>query len=182
MVLDAADSRACGSIADKLSIIMENILKRLSRLDQGKITAMVLTVVSNNEDVSDKFIEFILSNLGILRQFLKQKRLLDLVTKYIWDKHCQLWCDWLVARQEVELHMKQFNALSSIIESCRGLFEEQGLSDTALETEQFKAAYSKLQIEKALLNLNEPSMLARNVELEESYRSNVNQHEEDRYL
>ena len=34
----------------------------------------------------------------------------------IWDKHCQMWCDWLVERQEVALHMKQFNVLSSIIE------------------------------------------------------------------
>ena len=34
----------------------------------------------------------------------------------IWDKHCHMWCGWLVERQEVALHMKQFNVLSSIIE------------------------------------------------------------------
>ena len=51
-----------------------------------------------------------------------------------------------------------------------------------LETEQFKAAYSKLQIEKALLNLNEPSMLSRKVELEESYKPSVSQDEEEGYL
>lgn len=181
-VLDMAESTACSLIAGKLSVLMDDILKKLSRLDQGKLTAVVFSVVQSNEDVSDKFIDFILLTLGGLRKFVKQKHLLDFATKYIWDKHCQLWCDWLVARQEVPLHMKQFNVLSSIIETCRSLFEEQGLSDVALETEQFKAAYSKLQIEKALLNLNEPSMLSRKVDLEESYKSTVNQDIDDQYL
>ncbi len=46
-----------------------------------------------------------------------------------------------------------------LFQTCRSLFENQGLTEQSLETEQFKAAYDKLMIEKTLFNLKEPSEL-----------------------
>eukprot|EP00794_Sanderia_malayensis_P006225 gene6225-6941_t len=172
-VLDAAENKIATEISNKLATIMENVLKRLARLDQGKFTSIFASKMPSNDTVIEKFIEFILSNLGNLLLYVKGRRLMALVLKVIWDKHCQLWCDWLVERQEVALHKIQFDILSAIIECCRSQFENQGLNEQTLETEQFKAAYSKLQIEKALLNLNEPSMLSRDIGELESYRADA---------
>ncbi|XP_065067036.1 calcium-dependent secretion activator 1-like isoform X2 [Rhopilema esculentum] len=181
-VLDVAESTVCELISNKLSTIMDDILKKLARLDHGKITSYVFSVVQNSEETADKFIEFILSNLGNFRKFIRQKRLLDFVSKVIWDKHCQMWCDWLVERQDLPLHMQQFNVLSCIIEASRRLFEDQGLTEAVLETEQFRAAYSKLQTEKAVLDLTESSMLSREVKMEESYKSKSSTSENEDYL
>ena len=66
------------------------------------------------------------------------------------------------------------NVLYFLFQHCRNLFEQDGLKDTDLENDNYKAAYSKLQLEEAMLNLNqdEPPRMTRDYEIK-SYESRI---------
>ena len=61
---------------------------------------------------------------------------------------------------------------------CRDLFEKEGLTCDDLENDQYKAAYKKLQIEEAMLNLSEETIFNREYQIT-SYQRQTQQCDSD---
>ena len=65
------------------------------------------------------------------------------------------------------------------------MFEGEGLTDSELENDNYKEAYSKLQLEEAMLNLTETLNLTREIEVK-GYQSNIqgnySDYEDDWYM
>ncbi|XP_047122675.1 calcium-dependent secretion activator 1 isoform X1 [Hydra vulgaris] len=165
-------------IIDKLCLIMKELLKKLARYDQGKLSSKILNLMKPTEDVAEDFYHFVVRNIRELRKTVECESYVFTLEKALWEKLCSLLSSWLVQRQEVALHVYQFKVLSNIVEPCRKLFEQEGLTQNDLENDDYKAAYSKLKLEEAMLNLTEPTMLTREIEVK-SYESKIQKGDSD---
>ncbi|XP_057297243.1 calcium-dependent secretion activator 1-like isoform X2 [Hydractinia symbiolongicarpus] len=181
--IQSSQTETISAIVEKLTLVLQDMLKKLARYDHGTITSKIFTLLKPKEEVAGDFFHYIVCNIREFRNSMASETYVFNLEKALWEKLCELLCAWLITRQEVPLHEYQLRVLSSILEPCRKLFEQGGLTITDLENDNYRAAYKKLQIEATMLHMNE-NVFEREVDEVKGYKSriqNSSEYEEDEY-
>uniref|UniRef100_H2Z3C0 Calcium-dependent secretion activator 1 n=1 Tax=Ciona savignyi TaxID=51511 RepID=H2Z3C0_CIOSA len=159
-VLESAFSQMESQIVDKFTKVLESVLAKLSRYDEGSFTASLFTLTFCSENVlalevikpgmelANNFIYFIRANQDILRDTISDELFVEALFLNWYEKGVNVLSAWLTERAELQLHLHQLKTLIKIFKKFYHDFEMQGV--TGVRTNKnFESVHKRLTVEEA---------------------------------
>ncbi|XP_061750358.1 calcium-dependent secretion activator 2 isoform X3 [Nerophis ophidion] len=159
VLIDEAFKDMISSLVSKLSAVLDGVLSKLSRYDQGTFFSSVLSftvkaagkyveVPKAGTDMADTYIAFIRHNQDILRDSIKDELYLEKIFDQWYSSSMKMVCGWLTDRLDLQLHLYQLKTLIKMVKTFRD-FRLQGVLDTTLSNKNYESVYSRLALEEA---------------------------------
>ncbi|CAL7937292.1 unnamed protein product [Xylocopa violacea] len=159
----------------KLVTVLEAILSKLSRYDEGFI-ASILTftkVSGNGKEMGQAYVSFTRNCMDQIRgKVLDELWILTFFEQW-YTAQIQMLCTWLSERLDHNLHLYQCTCLAHIVKKIYSDFELQGVIEEKLNSTTYQTIYKRMQTEEATCALT-------SVQNEEGLSENGNDDEVER--
>ncbi|XP_028398067.1 calcium-dependent secretion activator 1-like isoform X2 [Dendronephthya gigantea] len=138
-------------IVAKIDTVLEGLLKKLSRYDQGTIKSHIFSLSSQTDEARIKYIQFCQVNLGQIQNSIHDDRSRKKLLRNWYGHLMRLLVTWLTDRISLKLHPYQLQTLFPLVKSFPEDFAVYGLkSSRVLHSSNYKRVYSRLQVEETL--------------------------------
>ncbi|XP_056271706.1 calcium-dependent secretion activator 2 isoform X2 [Pseudoliparis swirei] len=149
VLIDDAFKDMISSLVAKLSAVLELVLSKLSRYDEGTFFSSILSFTKPGMDLADTYITFIRQNQDILRDRVNDELYTEKVFE-LWYGGCMAaLCVWLAERVDLQLHAYQLKTLIRIVKKTYRDFRLQGVVDVSLNSRSYEAVHRRLAVEAA---------------------------------
>ncbi|KAL4226400.1 secretion activator [Mactra antiquata] len=141
-------------IIEKLLSVLESVLSKLSRYDEGTFFSSILSLTKPVNELGKAYVDFMRGNLDILRQKIIDELFVLSIFEQWYHDQMKMVCDWLTDRLDLSLHPYQLTCIMAIIRKCYSDFELQGVLENTLNSKTYQTICSRLQVEEAKHSLS----------------------------
>ncbi|XP_053377981.1 calcium-dependent secretion activator 1-like isoform X2 [Mercenaria mercenaria] len=136
-------------IIEKLLSVLESVLSKLSRYDEGTFFSSILSLTKPVNELGKSYVDFMRGNLDILRQKIIDELFVLSIFEQWYHDEMKMICDWLTDRLDLSLHPYQLTCIMAITRKCYSDFELQGVLENTLNSKTYQTICSRLQVEEA---------------------------------
>ncbi|KAI4879219.1 hypothetical protein NFI96_024951 [Prochilodus magdalenae] len=163
----------------KFVVILESVLAKLSRYDEGTLFSSFLSFTKPGMDVADAYVTFVRHSQDVLRDKVNEEmyieRLFDSgyvclclsvlleITAFVlqqwYTSTMNLLGTWLTDRMDLQLHLYQLKILIRIVKKKYRDFRLQGVLDSTLNSKMYETVKNRLMLEEATASVRDGGML-----------------------
>ncbi|KAM8891048.1 calcium-dependent secretion activator 2-like isoform 3-T3 [Spinachia spinachia] len=149
VLIDEAFKDMISSLVAKLTAVLDGVLSKLSRYDEGTFFSSILSFTNPGMDLADTYITFIRQNQDALRDGVADELHVDEVFEQWYSGAMKAACVWLADRLDLQLHTYQLKTLIKIVKKTYRDFRLQGVLDATLNNKSYETVYARLAGEEA---------------------------------
>nr|XP_057942247.1 calcium-dependent secretion activator 2 isoform X2 [Doryrhamphus excisus] len=160
VLIDEAFKDMVSSLVSKLSAVLDGVLSKLSRYDEGTFLSSILSftvkaaakyveVPKPGMDLADTYITFVRQNQDILRERINDELYIEKVFDQWYGSSMKVVCVWLADRLDLQLHLYQLKTLIKIVKKTYRDFRLQGVLDGTLNNNSYETVFNRLSVEEA---------------------------------
>ncbi|XP_047452355.1 calcium-dependent secretion activator 2 isoform X6 [Mugil cephalus] len=146
VLIDEAFKEMISSLVSKFASVLDCVLSKLSRYDEGTFFSSILSFTKPGMDLADTYITFVRQNQDILRDRVNDELYIE---KQWYTGSMKAVCVWLTDRLDLQLHMYQLKTLIKIVKKTYRDFRLQGVLDGTLNNKSYETIYNRLTMEEA---------------------------------
>ncbi|VDO71333.1 unnamed protein product [Schistosoma margrebowiei] len=135
-------------IIDHCMIILNGVLKKLTRFDENKLFSSILVLTKPNDEEGQAYGTFLHINLQNLSENLVDEVSMLSMLEIWYTRQMKAIYDWLIQRKSILLHPHQIKCLSIIVKKIFSAFELQGLPQNVLNTIVYQTVIQRIQVEE----------------------------------
>ncbi|CAI5665922.1 unnamed protein product [Oreochromis niloticus] len=151
VLIDEALKNIITSLVSKFAAVLNGVLSKLSRYDEGTFFSSVLSFTKPRVDLADTYISFVRQNQDILRHGVSDELYIETVFDQWYTDSMKAICVWLTDRLDLQLHMYQLKTLIKIVKKTYHDFRLQGVQDSTLNIKSYETIYNRLTMEEATM-------------------------------
>uniref|UniRef100_A0A9J8BJU7 Calcium dependent secretion activator 2 n=1 Tax=Cyprinus carpio carpio TaxID=630221 RepID=A0A9J8BJU7_CYPCA len=163
VLIDEAFKEMISSLVSKFAAVLDGVLSKLSRYDEGTFFSSILSFTMNKSydqidfesqqkpgmDLADTYITFVRQNQDILRDRVNDEMYTEKIFDQWYNSLMKAVCAWLTDRLDQQLHVYQLKTLIKIVKKSYRDFRLQGVLDGTLNNKSYETVYNRLTIEEA---------------------------------
>ncbi|XP_026220899.1 LOW QUALITY PROTEIN: calcium-dependent secretion activator 2 [Anabas testudineus] len=149
VLIDEAFKEMISSLVSKFAGVLDGVLSKLSRYDEGTFFSSILSFTKPGMDLADTYITFVRQNQDILRDRVNDELYIEKVFDQWYTGSMKAVCVWLTDRMDLQLHMYQLKTLIKIVKKTYRDFRLQGVLDGTLNNKSYETIYNRLTVEEA---------------------------------
>ncbi|XP_036962662.1 calcium-dependent secretion activator 2 isoform X10 [Acanthopagrus latus] len=149
VLIDEAFKDMISSLVSKFAAVLDGVLSKLSRYDEGTFFSSILSFTKPGMDLADTYITFVRQNQDILRDRVNDELYVEKVFDQWYTGSTKAVCVWLTDRLDLQLHMYQLKTLIKIVKKTYRDFRLQGVLDGTLNNKSYETIYNRLTVEEA---------------------------------
>ncbi|XP_056596320.1 calcium-dependent secretion activator 2 isoform X8 [Triplophysa dalaica] len=149
VLIDEAFKEMLSSLVSKFAAVLDGVLSKLSRYDEGTFFSSILSFTKPGMDLADTCITFVRQNQDILRDRVNDEVYTEKIFDQWYNSFMKAVCLWLTDRLDQQLHVYQLKSLIKIVKKSYRDFRLQGVLDGTLNNKSYETVYSRLAIEEA---------------------------------
>ncbi|XP_028442287.1 calcium-dependent secretion activator 2 isoform X2 [Perca flavescens] len=149
VLIDEAFKDMISSLVTKFAAVLDGVLSKLSRYDEGTFFSSILSFTKPGMDLADTYITFIRQNQDILRDRVNDELYIEKVFEQWYTGSMKAVCVWLTDRLDLQLHTYQLKTLIKIVKKTYRDFRLQGVLDVTLNSKSYETVYNRLTVEEA---------------------------------
>lgn len=149
VLIDEAFKEMISSLVSKFAAVLDGVLSKLSRYDEGTFFSSILSFTKPGMDLADTYITFVRQNQDILRDRVSDEMYTEKIFDQWYTSFMKAVCVWLTDRLDQQLHVYQLKTLIKIVKKSYRDFRLQGVLDGTLNNKSYETVYSRLTIEEA---------------------------------
>ncbi|XP_068458665.1 calcium-dependent secretion activator 2 isoform X2 [Clinocottus analis] len=149
VLIDEAFKDMISSLVTKFAGVLDGVLSKLSRYDEGTFFSSILSFTKPGMDLADTYITFIRQNQDILRDRVNDELYIQKVFDQWYGGSVKAVCVWLTDRLDLQLHPYQLKTLIKIVKKTYRDFRLQGVLDVVLNNKSYETVYNRLTVEEA---------------------------------
>uniref|UniRef100_A0A3B4H6L0 Calcium-dependent secretion activator 1-like n=1 Tax=Pundamilia nyererei TaxID=303518 RepID=A0A3B4H6L0_9CICH len=149
----------------KFVVILESVLTKLSRYDEGTLFSSFLSftvsstcVCKPGMDVADSYVTFVRHSQDMLREKVNEEVYVERIFDQWYTSTMTLIGTWLTDRVDLQLHVYQLKVLIRIVKKKYRDFRLQGVLDSTLNTKMYETVRNRLTLEEATASVKEGGM------------------------
>ncbi|XP_016406837.1 calcium-dependent secretion activator 1 isoform X4 [Sinocyclocheilus rhinocerous] len=153
----------------KFVVILESILAKLSRYDEGTLFSSFLSftvkaaskyvdVPKPGMDVADSYVTFVRHSQDVLRDKVNEEMYIERLFDQWYTSTMNLLGTWLIDRMDLQLHVYQLKILIRIVKKKYRDFRLQGVLDSTLNSKMYETVRNRLILEEATASVREGGM------------------------
>ncbi|CAF0840085.1 unnamed protein product [Rotaria sordida] len=136
------------ALIQKLLSVLDSILKKLSRYDEGSFFAQILSLTKPINEDGQAYVSCVNANLEQLRQKISDEIFTLTIFEEWYRQQTQFIFMWLGERTEISLHPYQLACLMLIVKKTHGNFELQGVQEKDLNSQLYNSIMQRLHFEE----------------------------------
>ncbi|CAH8490899.1 unnamed protein product [Schistosoma turkestanicum] len=144
-------------IVDHCMIILNGVLKKLTRFDENKLFSSILVLTKPNDEEGQAYGAFLHINLQNFSENLVDEVSMLSMLEIWYTRQMKAIYDWLIQRKSILLHPHQIRCLSMIVKKIFTAFELQGLPKNVLNTIVYQTITQRLQVEETTQSVKKES-------------------------
>ncbi|XP_070686125.1 calcium-dependent secretion activator 2-like [Pempheris klunzingeri] len=149
VLIEEAFKEMVSSLVSKFAAVLDCVLSKLSRYDEGTFFSSILSFTKPGMDLADTYITFVRQNQDILRDRVNDELYIEKVFDQWYTGSTKALCVWLTDRLDLQLHMYQLKTLIKIVKKTYRDFRLQGVLDGTLNNKSYETIYNRLTVEEA---------------------------------
>ncbi|XP_028286202.1 calcium-dependent secretion activator 2 isoform X4 [Parambassis ranga] len=149
VLIDDAFKEMISSLVSKFATVLDAVLSKLSRYDEGTFFSSILSFTKPGMDLADTYITFVRQNQDVLRDRINDELYIEKVFDQWYTGSMKAVCVWLTDRLDLQLHMYQLKTLIKIVKKTYRDFRLQGVLDGTLNNKSYETIHSRLTMEEA---------------------------------
>uniref|UniRef100_A0AAX7TJY9 Calcium dependent secretion activator 2 n=1 Tax=Astatotilapia calliptera TaxID=8154 RepID=A0AAX7TJY9_ASTCA len=160
VLIDEALKDIITSLVSKFAAVLNGVLSKLSRYDEGTFFSSVLSFTVSSHvfvpgngkprmDLADTYTSFVRQNQDILHCGVSDELYIETVFDQWYTDSMRAICVWLTDRLDLQLHMYQLKTLINIVKKTYHDFRLQGVQDSTLNIKSYETIYNRLTMEEA---------------------------------
>uniref|UniRef100_A0A672ML37 Calcium dependent secretion activator 2 n=1 Tax=Sinocyclocheilus grahami TaxID=75366 RepID=A0A672ML37_SINGR len=149
VLIDEAFKEMISSLVSKFAAVLDGVLSKLSRYDEGTFFSSILSFTKPGMDLADTYITFVRQNQDILRDRVNDEMYAEKIFDQWYNSLMKAVCAWLTDRLDQQLHVYQLKTLIKIVKKSYRDFRLQGVLDGTLNNKSYETVYNRLTIEEA---------------------------------
>uniref|UniRef100_A0A671P6B0 Calcium-dependent secretion activator 2-like n=1 Tax=Sinocyclocheilus anshuiensis TaxID=1608454 RepID=A0A671P6B0_9TELE len=149
VLIDEAFKEMISSLVSKFAAVLDGVLSKLSRYDEGTFFSSILSFTKPGMDLADTYITFVRQNQDILRDRVNDEMYTEKIFDQWYNSLMKAVCAWLTDRLDQQLHVYQLKTLIKIVKKSYRDFRLQGVLDSTLNNKSYETVYNRLTIEEA---------------------------------
>uniref|UniRef100_A0A674A929 Calcium dependent secretion activator 2 n=1 Tax=Salmo trutta TaxID=8032 RepID=A0A674A929_SALTR len=151
VLIDDAFKDMISSMVTKFAGVLDGVLSKLSRYDEGTFFSSILSFTKPGMDLADTYITFVRQNQDILRDRVNEEMYIEKLFDQWYTSSMKGVCAWLTDRLDLQLHMYQLKTLIKIVKKTYRDFRLQGVLDGTLNNKSYETVYNRLTVEEATM-------------------------------
>uniref|UniRef100_A0A673NIB4 Calcium-dependent secretion activator 2-like n=1 Tax=Sinocyclocheilus rhinocerous TaxID=307959 RepID=A0A673NIB4_9TELE len=149
VLIDEAFKEMISSLVSKFAAVLDGVLSKLSRYDEGTFFSSILSFTKPGMDLADTYITSVRQNQDILRDRVNDEMYTEKIFDQWYNSLMKAVCAWLTDRLDQQLHVYQLKTLIKIVKKSYRDFRLQGVLDSTLNNKSYETVYNRLTIEEA---------------------------------
>ncbi|XP_061077010.1 calcium-dependent secretion activator 1 isoform X10 [Conger conger] len=142
----------------KFVVILESVLAKLSRYDEGTLFSSFLSFTKPGMDVADGYVTFVRHSQDMLRDKVNEEMYIERLFDQWYTSTMNLLGTWLTDRMDLQLHVYQLKILIRIVKKKYRDFRLQGVLDSTLNSKMYDTVRNRLTLEEATASVREGGM------------------------
>uniref|UniRef100_A0A3B3IAP1 Ca2+-dependent activator protein for secretion a n=1 Tax=Oryzias latipes TaxID=8090 RepID=A0A3B3IAP1_ORYLA len=142
----------------KFAVILESVLSKLSRYDEGTLFSSFLSFTKPGMDVADSYVTFVRHSQDMLREKVNEEVYVERIFDQWYTSTMNLIGTWLTDRMDLQLHVYQLKILIRIVKKKYRDFRLQGVLDSTLNSKMYETVRNRLTLEEATASVREGGM------------------------
>uniref|UniRef100_A0A672PGV6 Calcium-dependent secretion activator 1-like n=1 Tax=Sinocyclocheilus grahami TaxID=75366 RepID=A0A672PGV6_SINGR len=142
----------------KFMVILESVLAKISRYDEGTLFSSFLSFTKPGMDVADGYVTFVRHSQDILRDKVNEEVYIERLFDQWFTATMNLLATWLTERMDQQLHVYQLKILIRIVKKKYRDFRLQGVLDSTLNSKAYDTVRNRLILEEATASVREGGM------------------------
>lgn len=138
------------SFIAKLNTVLESLLSKVARYDQGSILAPMFSLRNPGTELEESYLKFVKLNLERFRAHLNDEKMKKQLIKEWYTSIITKICDWLSDRMSMALHQYQVQTLLTLAAEIPQFVSEDLSSSQAIYCRTYKTVFSRLRVEDAM--------------------------------
>uniref|UniRef100_A0A3P8UA86 Ca2+-dependent activator protein for secretion a n=1 Tax=Amphiprion percula TaxID=161767 RepID=A0A3P8UA86_AMPPE len=139
-------------------VILESVLAKLSRYDEGTLFSSFLSFTKPGMDVADGYVTFVRHSQDMLREKVNEEVYIERLFDQWYTSTMNLVGTWLTDRMDLQLHVYQLKILIRIVKKKYRDFRLQGVLDSTLNSKMYETVRNRLTLEEATASVREGGM------------------------
>ncbi|KAM4721055.1 calcium-dependent secretion activator 1 isoform 14-T14 [Rhinophrynus dorsalis] len=139
----------------KFVTILEGVLSKLSRYDEGTLFSSFLSFTKPGMDVADAYVTFVRHSQDVLRDKVNEEIYIERLFDQWYTSSMNVVCTWLTDRMDLQLHIYQLKTLIRIVKKTYRDFRLQGVLDSTLNSKTYDTIRNRLTVEEATASVSE---------------------------
>ncbi|NP_001086256.1 calcium-dependent secretion activator 1 [Xenopus laevis] len=139
----------------KFVTILEGVLSKLSRYDEGTLFSSFLSFTKPGMDLADAYVTFIRHSQDVLRDKVNEEIYIERLFDQWYTSSMNVVCTWLTDRMDLQLHIYQLKTLIRIVKKTYRDFRLQGVLDSTLNSKTYDTVRNRLTVEEATASVSE---------------------------
>uniref|UniRef100_A0A803VRB3 Calcium dependent secretion activator n=1 Tax=Ficedula albicollis TaxID=59894 RepID=A0A803VRB3_FICAL len=139
----------------KFVTILEGVLAKLSRYDEGTLFSSFLSFTKPGMDVADAYVTFVRHSQDVLRDKVNEEMYIERLFDQWYTSSMSVVCTWLTDRMDLQLHIYQLKTLIRIVKKTYRDFRLQGVLDSTLNSKTYETIRNRLTVEEATASVSE---------------------------
>uniref|UniRef100_A0A7M4FHA8 Calcium dependent secretion activator n=1 Tax=Crocodylus porosus TaxID=8502 RepID=A0A7M4FHA8_CROPO len=139
----------------KFVTILEGVLAKLSRYDEGTLFSSFLSFTKPGMDVADAYVTFVRHSQDVLRDKVNEEMYIERLFDQWYTSSMNVMCTWLTDRMDLQLHIYQLKTLIRIVKKTYRDFRLQGVLDSTLNSKTYDTVRNRLTVEEATASVSE---------------------------
>uniref|UniRef100_A0A3P8PHR7 Ca2+-dependent activator protein for secretion b n=1 Tax=Astatotilapia calliptera TaxID=8154 RepID=A0A3P8PHR7_ASTCA len=142
----------------KFVAILEGVLAKISRYDEGTLFSSFLSFTKPGMDVADGYVTFVRHSQDMLRDKVNEEVYIERLFDQWYTATMNLLGTWLTERMDQQLHVYQLKILIRITKKKYRDFRLQGVLDSTLNSKMYDTVRNRLTMEEAAASVREGGM------------------------
>ncbi|KAM4651508.1 calcium-dependent secretion activator 1 isoform 33-T33 [Discoglossus pictus] len=139
----------------KFVTILEGVLSKLSRYDEGTLFSSFLSFTKPGMDVADAYVTFVRHSQDVLRDKVNEEIYIERLFDQWYTSSMNVVCTWLTDRMDLQLHIYQLKTLIRVVKKTYRDFRLQGVLDSTLNSKTYDTIRNRLTVEEATASVSE---------------------------
>uniref|UniRef100_A0A8C5Q2G6 Calcium-dependent secretion activator 1 n=1 Tax=Leptobrachium leishanense TaxID=445787 RepID=A0A8C5Q2G6_9ANUR len=139
----------------KFVTILEGVLSKLSRYDEGTLFSSFLSFTKPGMDLADAYVTFVRHSQDVLRDKVNEEIYIERLFDQWYTSSMNVLCTWLTDRMDIQLHIYQLKTLIRIVKKKYRDFRLQGVLDSTLNSKTYDAIKTRLGVEESIASISE---------------------------
>ncbi|XP_063282923.1 calcium-dependent secretion activator 1 isoform X15 [Pelobates fuscus] len=139
----------------KFVTILEGVLSKLSRYDEGTLFSSFLSFTKPGMDLADAYVTFVRHSQDVLRDKVNEEIYIERLFDQWYTSSMNVLCTWLTDRMDIQLHIYQLKTLIRIVKKKYRDFRLQGVLDSTLNSKTYDAIKTRLGVEESVASISE---------------------------
>uniref|UniRef100_A0A4W5MBZ6 Ca2+-dependent activator protein for secretion a n=1 Tax=Hucho hucho TaxID=62062 RepID=A0A4W5MBZ6_9TELE len=142
----------------KFVVILDSVLAKLSRYDEGTLFSSFLSFTKPGMDVADGYVTFVRHSQDMLRDKVNEEVYIERLFDQWYTSTMNLLGTWLTDRMDLQLHVYQLKILIRVAKKKYRDFRLQGVLDSTLNSKMYDTVRNRLTLEEATASVREGGM------------------------